>query len=215
MERLAVEQALALTCLEADVSNEADVERVFDAALAAHGGVDAVVNNAAIGPLGSIVDTDPETWDRIMAVNLRGPYLMCRRAIVHMRERGGGRIVNVGSGAGWGKPNMAAYATSKGGLFTFSQALALDHFHDHINVNTVVPGGGGIESGMSLGRIVGDRSGFGSDALGTVAGRPATGEDIARAVAFLLSDDAAAISGTVVDVGCFSHQGGPPKARGN
>jgi NAD(P)-dependent dehydrogenase (short-subunit alcohol dehydrogenase family) len=126
-----------------------------------------------------------------------------------MIEAGGGSIVNIGSGAGWGKANMAAYSASKGGLFALSAAMAYDFLRDRIRVNTVVPGGGGIVSGMSVGRVGGDMSKFGQTATGTAAGRPATGDDVANTVAFLLSRDAEAISGTVIDVGCFASQGGP------
>jgi NAD(P)-dependent dehydrogenase (short-subunit alcohol dehydrogenase family) len=203
------EVGLAADVLEADVSVAAEVQQVVDFTIEKHGRVDALVNNAAIGPLGTVLDTAEEVWDRIMAVNLRGPYLCCRAVLPHMIRQGGGAIVNVGSGAGWGKPNMAAYSTSKGGLHAFSAALAYDHFHDHVRVNTVIPGGGGIVSGMSLGRTDGDPAKFGRGAPGTVAGRAATGEDLANAVAFLLSDEAEVISGTVIDVGCFSLQGGP------
>jgi len=72
-----------------------------------------------------------------------------------------------------------------------------------------VPGGGGITSGMSLGRVGGDAVKMTSGAPGTAAGRFASGDDVAHAVAFLLSPAAEAISGTVIDVGCFAHQGGP------
>ncbi|MCR0981181.1 SDR family NAD(P)-dependent oxidoreductase [Roseomonas populi] len=195
--------------LEADVSRADEVQRVVDVALQRFGRIDALVNNAAIGPLGTVLDTDEALWDRIMAVNVKGPYLCARAVLPHMIRQGGGSIVNVGSGAGYGKPNMAAYAASKGAVHTLTMALAYDHFHDKVRVNTVIPGGGGIVSGMSLGRVGGDESKFGRGAPGTAAGRVATGEDLARAVAFLLSEDAAAISGTVIDVGCFAHQGGP------
>ena len=88
--------------------------------------------------------------------------------------------------------------------------MAYDHFHDRVRVNVAIPGGGGILSGMSIGRFGGDVGAFQSKpAPGTAAGRPATGSDLAHAVAFLLSDEAAAISGTVIDVCCFAHQGGP------
>jgi NAD(P)-dependent dehydrogenase (short-subunit alcohol dehydrogenase family) len=173
-------------------------------------GVRQILGSDQAGVIGSgDVDTAEDLWDRIMAVNLKGPYLCCRAVLPHMIRQGSGSIVNVGSGAGWGKPNMAAYSASKGGLHAFTAALAYDHFHDHVRVNTVIPGGGGIVSGMSLGRVGGDAARFGRGAPGTVAGRAATGEDLANAVAFLLSDEAAAISGTVIDVGCFSLQGGP------
>jgi NAD(P)-dependent dehydrogenase (short-subunit alcohol dehydrogenase family) len=212
--RAAEAEGLPVTAMEADVSSEANVAEVVDAALERHGTIAGLVNNAAIGPLGTVIDTDPDLWDRIMSVNLRGPYLASRAVIPHMAQNGGGRIIMVGSGAGWGKPNMAAYATSKGGMHTLATALALDHFHDHIRVNTVIPGGGGIEAGMSLGRVDGDYSKLREAAIGTAAGRYTTGEDLAAAVAFLMSNDADAISGTVIDVGCFARQGSSsPLAR--
>ncbi len=206
-------EGLSAELFDADVAKAADVQQIVDHALSAHGRIDGLVNNAAIGPLGTVLDTDEEVWDRILAVNLKGAYLCCRAVLPHMIAAGGGAIVNVGSGSGWGKPNMAAYAASKGGLFALGAAMAHDHLHDGIRINTVVPGGGGIETGLSLGRVGGDRNRLGRGTPGTAAGRPATGEDIANAVAFLLSDAAEAISGTVLDVGCFSHQGGPTPAK--
>ena len=198
---------LPVTFLEGDVTSEADLTAIVERTITDHDTIYGLINNAAIGPLGTVMDTAPEQWDQIHAVNLKGPYLASRAVIPHMRHNGGGRIVNVGSGAGWGKANMAAYAASKGGLIAFSAALALDHFADRIAVNTVIPGGGGIFSGMSLGRVDGDVSKLRASAVGNVAGRYTTGEDLAKAVAFLLSEDAEAISGTIVDVGCFAHQG--------
>ena len=196
--------------LEADVSNDADVQRVIDYAVGKYGTIHGLVNNAAIGPLGTILTTDEPAFDRIVDVNIKGTYLMSRAALPHMIEAGGGSIVNIGSGAGWGKPNMAIYSASKGAIVALSAAMAYDHFHDHVRVNVAIPGGGGIVSGMSVGRMGCDLNAFkGKPAPGTVAGRPATGRDLANAVAFLLSEDAAAISGTVIDVGCFAHQGGP------
>jgi NAD(P)-dependent dehydrogenase (short-subunit alcohol dehydrogenase family) len=200
---------LTAELMETDVSQSGDVARVVEHALKKFGRIDAVVNNAAIGPLGTVLDTDEALFDRIVAVNLKGPYLTSRAVIPHMISQGGGSIINIGSGAGWGKPNMAVYSASKGGVMALSTALAYDFFHDRIRVNTVIPGGGGIVSGMSLGRVGGDETRFGKGAPGTAAGRVATGDDIANVVAFLLSPDAETLSGTVIDVGCFSHQGGP------
>ena len=199
--------------MEADVSSATDVARVVDKTIARHGRIDALVNNAAIGPLGTVLDTDEQLFERILAVNLKGPYLCSRAVLPHMIRQGGGAIINIGSGAGWGKPNMAAYSASKGGLFALGAAMAYDFLHHRIRVNTVVPGGGGIVSGMSLGRVAGDRARLERAAAGTAAGRPATGDDIANTVAFLLSPEAEAISGTIIDVGCFAHQGGPVPAR--
>lgn len=196
--------------LEADVSNAADVQRVVDHTIGRHGAIHGLVNNAAIGPLGTVLTTDEAVFERIFDVNVKGTYLMSRAVLPHLIQAGGGSIVNIGSGAGHGKPNMAAYSASKGAIVSLSMAMAYDHFHDHVRVNVAIPGGGGIVSGMSVGRMGGDTDAFRRKPVpGTVAGRPATGRDLAYAAAFLLSDEAATISGTVIDVGCFAHQGGP------
>src|SRR6201992_1568396 len=121
--------------MEADVSRAVDVAKVVERALARFGRIDAVVNNAAIGPLGTVLDTDEALFDRIVSVNLKGPYLTSRAAIPHMIAQGGGSIVNIGSGAGWGKPNMAVYSASKGGVVALSAAMASDLFHQRIPVN--------------------------------------------------------------------------------
>lgn len=198
------------TVLEADVSSAADVQRVVEYTMSQHGAIDGLVNNAAIGPLGTVLTTDELTFGKIFDVNVKGAYLMSRAVLPHMIRAGGGSIVNIGSGAGYGKANMAAYSASKGAIMALSMAMAYDHFHDRVRVNVAIPGGGGIVSGMSVGRTGGDTEAFRrKPAAGTAAGRPATGYDLANAVAFLLSDEAAAISGTVIDVGCFAHQGGP------
>lgn len=213
LEAELAERGLTADLLEADVSSAADVARVVAHATSRHGRIHGLVNNAAIGPLGTVLDTDEAAFDRIVAVNLRGPYLTARAVLPGMIAQGGGRIVNIGSGAGYGKHNMAVYTATKAGLHGLTMALAYDHFHQHVAVNLVIPGGGGIVTGMSLGRAGGDSpehvERVQAGAPGTVAGRPATGFDVANAVAFLLSPGAEAISGTVIDVGCFAQQGGP------
>lgn len=209
--RTELEQAgVKADVLEADVSDAADVQRVVEHAVSRYGTVHGLVNNAAIGPLGTVLTTDEATFGKIFDVNVKGTYLMSRAVLPHMIRAGGGSIVNIGSGAGYGKANMAAYSASKGAIVALSMAMAYDHFHDHVRVNVAIPGGGGIVSGMSVGRTGGDTEAFKRRPVpGTAAGRPATGYDLANAVAFLLSDEAETISGTVIDVGCFAHQGGP------
>jgi len=207
-------RGLSAEVAEVDVTDERAVTALIGDVAKRYGRVDCLVANAAIGPLGTVLDTEPELWDRIMAVNLKGTYLCARAAIPAMKRGGrGGSIVIVGSGAGWGKPNMAAYAASKGGLVALAQSMAYDHFHDGIRVNTVIPGGGGIVGGISLARVKGQEERLGAGSPGTAAGRPTSGQDMAGAVGFLLSKDAEAISGTVLDVGCFFHQGGPIPRR--
>jgi NAD(P)-dependent dehydrogenase (short-subunit alcohol dehydrogenase family) len=204
------EAGLAGDVLEGDVSVAADVARVTQHALDVTGRIDGLVNVAAMRPTGSILYTDEATFDRTVAVNLKGMFLTCKAAIPHMISVGGGAIVNIGSGAGWGKSGILAYCSSKGGVFAFSSALAYDHLKDKIRVNVVVPGPQ-TESGMIE---IAREEGRAMPAYETATGRQTQPEDIANAVNFLLSDEAAQISGTIVDVGAFSHQGmtGQPRA---
>ena len=201
-------QALGMTIdtLEADVSRAADVDRVVAHTLAAYGDIGGVVNNAAIGPLGTVLSTSEDVWQSVMDVNLKGPYLVARAVVPLMIERGGGVIANVGSGGGWGKPNMLAYAASKGGMFSLAAALAYDHAADGIRVNTVVPRPATL-TGMSLGRIGGDMSRY--KPAPAAVGRVATADDCANAVAFLFTPGASALNGAIIDAGSLPHQGGP------
>lgn len=203
---------LPIEVLCADVSDSAQVAEVIERTVQLHGRIDALVNNAAVGPLGTVLDTSEELFEKIVAVNLKGTFLTSKAVLPHLLEDGGA-IVNIGSGAGWGKPNMSAYAASKGGIFALSASMAYDFMHERIRVNTVVPGGGGIMSGMALGRVGGNPENVDRGAPGSAAGRPVNGQDMANTVAFLVSDEAQAISGTVIDIGCFANQGGPAKRK--
>jgi NAD(P)-dependent dehydrogenase (short-subunit alcohol dehydrogenase family) len=193
--------------LEADVSSEADVARVLDFTLDKHRRVDALVNNAAIHPSGTILETTRDVWDQVLAVNLTGPFLCTRAVLPHMIEQGGGAIVNIASRASWGQPNLLAYSASKGGILGLSFALGYDHVYDHIRVNAVVPAG--VMTGMNEGQT----ARMEQAAKDSVAGRNVLPEDIAAMVAFLLSDEAATITGGVFNVGGFAWQGGPVRRR--
>lgn len=193
-----------------DLRSTEQVDALVAEVVAEHGRLDGLVNNAAVGPLGTVTETDDATLEEIVDVNLKGTFRMARAALRHMLPRGAGSIVNIGSGAGHGKPNMAAYAASKAAVHALSASMAYDHFHQGIRVNTVVPGGGGIVSGISLGRFGGSADDYlALPHSGSVAGRPVGPADVGQTVAFLLSPAAAAISGTVIDVGCMANQGGP------
>ncbi|OTG90860.1 SDR family NAD(P)-dependent oxidoreductase [Acinetobacter sp. ANC 3813] len=191
----------------ADLTNEQHIQQLCERTAEAFGRIDAIVNNAALGPLGTLDNTSVETWQAIHNVNLLGPFIFAKAALPYMKEQGGGCVVNIGSGAGWGKANMLAYAASKGGLMAFNQALALDVFQYKIRVNALIPGGGGIVTPMSLERFQGSQEALQAKAIGSVAGRPIHGSDMADAIEFLISDASQTISGTIIDVGCFHHQG--------
>lgn len=189
---------LTADVVEADVSRAEDVERVVAVAIEQYGRIDGLVNNAAMRPTGTVLDTPEEVWQRTIDVNLKGVFLTTKAVLPHMIRNRGGSIVNIGSGAGRGRPNLAAYAASKGGVFGLSAALAHDHLADHIRVNVVVPGGA-VVSGMTEG----NDERLNQAAQRAVAGRNVLPQDIAGAVAFLLSDDAAQITGAVLEVGGF------------
>src|SRR5438093_348087 len=105
LERLGLNADL----FEADVANEDEVVRVVEFALRKYGRVDALVNNAAIHPSGTILETTRQIWDQVIAVNLTGPFLCTKAVLPHMIEQGGGAIVNIASRASWGQPNLLAY----------------------------------------------------------------------------------------------------------
>jgi NAD(P)-dependent dehydrogenase (short-subunit alcohol dehydrogenase family) len=123
-----------------DVTSEAQVAAGIEAAARAMGGIDGLVNCAGADFSGSILDTTPEQWNRIMSVNLTGPYLVTRAAVPVMRREKAGSIVNVASGLGLiPLVNRSAYCGSKAGLIMFSKALSME-LAPQIRVNVVCPG---------------------------------------------------------------------------
>ena len=125
--------------LVGDVSKREDVERWFGEV----GELDLLVNNAGIdGPTGPAWENDPDEWWRVFEVNVRGPFLCCREAVPRMASRGGGRIVNVGSGAGYlpGGSMSTAYGPSKAALYRFGELLAEQAFEVGVHVFTISPG---------------------------------------------------------------------------
>ena len=127
-----------------DVSQEADVLRVVNDVIARYGKIDVLVNNAAV--FSTLNPTEPwdidvELWDRVMAVNVRGPFLMVKHVAPHMIQAGYGKIINVSSGTAYrGIPHMAHYVTSKGAMLGFTRALSRDLGQHGIRVNTLAPG---------------------------------------------------------------------------
>jgi meso-butanediol dehydrogenase / (S,S)-butanediol dehydrogenase / diacetyl reductase len=169
---------------------------------AAMADLDVLVNVAGVGSTTNAPDTPLEVWENVFAVNARGTFLCCKHAIPGMVERGGGAIVNIASIAGLvGLPNRAAYCASKGAVVALTRALAIDHVKQGVRVNAVCPGT--VDSPW-VRRLV-EEVGESLDALRArqPMGRLGTPEEIARAVLYLASDDAAFITGTglVIDGG--------------
>lgn len=181
-----------------DVSDPAQVEAMVQTAVDVFGGVDILCNCAGMLAFGSVVDTDIETWRRVMGVNLDGVYLCCRTAIPRMIERGGGAIINVSSstGAHDAKGNTAAYVTSKGGVTLLTKAMAIDHAKDNIRVNAIAPGP--TDTAMLRDNLPEDaRLAF---AKTFPMGRLGQPEELARAMLFLASDEASFVTGAILAV---------------
>ena len=128
----------------ADVSDEASVAALVAATVERFGRIDVLVNNAALyAPLAEqkVTEIDAALFDRVMAVNLRGPFLMVKHVAPHMQEQRYGKIINIGSGTAFrGIPWMLHYVTSKGGIMAMTRALARELGEHGIRVNTLAPG---------------------------------------------------------------------------
>jgi 3-oxoacyl-[acyl-carrier protein] reductase len=129
-----------------DVSEPEDVNRMSEAVLGRFGRIDGLINNAAVfqRPAMSRLPFDQipvAEWDRLMAVNLRGVFLCCRGVVPHMKQQGGGKIVNISSGTVFfGSVNLIHYVTSKAGVIGFTRSLARELGEFNINVNCIAPG---------------------------------------------------------------------------
>jgi NAD(P)-dependent dehydrogenase (short-subunit alcohol dehydrogenase family) len=145
VEAIAAEHgAQAVLGAVVDVSDEVSVKNLVARTVERFGQIDVLVNNAALfAPLRQTpcTEIDALLWDRVMAVNLRGPFLMVKHVAPHMIARGYGKIINIGSGTAYrGIPWMLHYVTSKGGILAFTRALARELGEHGIRVNTLSPG---------------------------------------------------------------------------
>jgi 3-oxoacyl-[acyl-carrier protein] reductase len=186
--------------IRTDVIDPAAVQAMVDQTIAKWGRVDGLINNASLMSVlerGDWFKIDPDEWDRVMAVNLKGIFLCCRAVYPHMKAQGGGRIVNISSSRIWaGNPNRLHYTTSKAGVIGLTRALAREVGDDKIGVNAITPGFTESETQMA------------SSSANYVAGRdlsrsfkrPQYPDDLVGAVMFLLSDASAFITGQTINV---------------
>lgn len=184
------------TLLRADVASPNDVRKMVAAALLEAGRVDVLVNNAGISSWGLLTETTEETWDRVLTTNLTSSYRLSRALLPNMIRSGSGSIVNVSSMWGVvGASCEAAYSASKAGLIGLTRALAKEVAPAGVRVNAVSPG-------VIATHMLAD---FSEEELALLAeqtplGRIGTPEEVAEAVAFLVSDKASYITGQVLGV---------------
>ncbi len=183
-----------------DLTKAAEVQALVRRAAEVFGRVNVIVNNAAYWMAGTVEETAEDEWDRIMATNLKGVFLLCRAALPELRRAGGGVIVNIGSVLGLvGMKRRAAYAASKGGLVQLTKAMALDHAAESIRVNCICPTLVDTPMGQESLRRSPDASAELARRLAQIPlGRMGTPEDVARLALFLASDDSSWLTGAAI-----------------
>ena len=168
------------------------------------GRIDVLVNNAGIRVVADVVDTSVEDWDRLMSVNLRAVFLMCKFTLPRMLEQGSGAIVNVASNSGWHPiPNRAAYCASKAGVIGLTRQMALQYAGRGVRVTAVCPGNTltpFTRGPMGFGRAADPAAAQAAQAERMPLGRSGEPEEIAAAIAYLASEEASFVIGSVLDV---------------
>ena len=190
-------EGLAVVC---DVSKGKDAERAVRETAKTFGKLNVLVNNAGVLHAASIEGTSEEQWDKLLTINLKGPFLMCKAALPEFRKAGGGAIVNVGSVLGLvAMKERAAYCASKGGVTLLTKAMALDHAHENVRANCICPSI--VETELVQGLFAASAAGkalrkarIASIPLGRM-GKP---EDVAEMAVFLASEESSWLTGAAV-----------------
>jgi NAD(P)-dependent dehydrogenase (short-subunit alcohol dehydrogenase family) len=191
------ESGLQVVGVRTDVVSETDVAAMAAATVAEFGGIDGLVNNAALfttltlKPFEQITNQE---WMRVMEVNTLGPFNCAKAVLPHLRESGRGRLVNIASTVPIKAPsNMAHYVASKGAVIAFTRALARELAKDHITVNAIAPGftlsNGVLQTDMQ------DRIGENARTTGRCIQRDQVPSDLVAALAYLVSDGASFVTG--------------------
>jgi NAD(P)-dependent dehydrogenase (short-subunit alcohol dehydrogenase family) len=182
--------------VQADVSVEDDVRRMYEAALQAYGSVDIAFNNAGISPADddSILATGLDAWQRVQQVNLTSVYLCCKYAIGHMREQGRGSVINTASFVAvmGSATSQISYTASKGGVLAMSRELGVQFAREGIRVNALCPGP--VNTPLLRELFAKDPERAARRLVHVPVGRFAEAAEIAAAVAFLASDDSSFIT---------------------
>jgi NAD(P)-dependent dehydrogenase (short-subunit alcohol dehydrogenase family) len=188
-----------------DVTDPASVQAMLDATAERYGGVDVLYNNAGIMPAddASILDTEPEAWQRVQDVNVTGVFLCCKYGIPRLLERGGGSVINVASfvalmGAA---TSQISYTASKGAVLSMTRELAVEFARRGVRVNAICPGP--VETPLLMRLFANDPEAYERRRVHLPMGRLAQAREIANGALFLASDEASYVTGStfVVDGG--------------
>ena len=190
-------QAIAV---EANVASSDDVKRMVATTVQRFSRLDVLVNNAGYGIAGTVLETDEDAWDALMAVNVRGVFLCIKHAIPVMKASGGGTIVNTASVVGAvGIANRAAYCASKGAVAALTRAIAVDHVGDGIRCNAIAPGTIDTPYFDEILKKSADPAATRKAlAARQLLGRLGTPEEIAAGILFLASDESRFATGTIL-----------------
>jgi meso-butanediol dehydrogenase / (S,S)-butanediol dehydrogenase / diacetyl reductase len=191
--------ALATEC---DVTRKASVDGAVRTAAERFGGLNVIINNAGTLHVGTAEETSEEDWNRVLAANLTGTFLVSRAGVAMLRQAGGGSIVNIGSYLGLvGLKNRAAYCASKGGVTLLTKAMALDHAAEKIRVNCICPAL--VETEMALGAMqrMPDPAAYRKLRESQIPmGRAGKPEEVAELAVFLASDESAWMTGNAIAI---------------
>jgi 3-oxoacyl-[acyl-carrier protein] reductase len=188
------DKPLAILC---DVTDESQVQQLWTEAIAGHGRIDVLVNNAGLGGTADLVDMTDEQWDRVMDVTLNGTFRCTRAGLRHMREQGGGVIVNNASVLGWrAQPGQSHYAAAKAGVMALTRCAAMEAAAFGVRINAVAPS---LAMHPFLAKVTTD------DLLEELTGREAFGRaaepwEVANVIVFLASDYSSYLTGEIVSV---------------
>ena len=194
LESITGSRPVAVPC---DVTDEAQVQALFEAAVGAHGGIDVVVNNAGLGGTAELVDMTDEQWTAVLDVTLNGTFRCTRAALRHMVPRRRGSIVNNASVVGWrAQAGQAHYAAAKAGVMALTRCAAVEAAPSGVRVNAVAPS---LAMHPFLSKVTTD------ELLGELTSREAFGRaaepwEVANVIVFLASDYASYMTGEVVSV---------------
>jgi meso-butanediol dehydrogenase / (S,S)-butanediol dehydrogenase / diacetyl reductase len=189
--------AMALEC---DVTRAKDAESAVRKTAERFGKLNVLVNNAGMLSVATVDSVSEEEWDRVMTVNLKGPFLMSRAALKEFRKAGGGAIVNIGSVLGLvAMKDRAAYCASKGGVTMLTKAMALDHAHENVRVNCICPAI--VETELVKGLFDNSKEGqaLRKSRISTIPlGRFGKPMDAAELAVFLASEESSWITGAAI-----------------